>query len=74
MVRNASTSSFYGSRVPFEPRLLEQTQDNTDSDHWRPGGAISSARFRNMYEDVDSDDGETHLDQDDLWGDIKSFI
>ena len=74
MVRNASTSSFYGSRVPFEPRLLEQTQDNTDSDHWRPGGAISSARFRNMYEDVDSDNGGTHLDQDDLWGDIKSFI
>ena len=69
---NASISSFYGSRVPYEPRLLEQAQDDTDSDHWRPGETISSARFRNVYED--SDDGETRSHQEELWSDIKSFI
>ena len=71
MVPNASTSSFYGSRVPYEPRLLEQGQDD-NSDHWRPGKAVSSARFRNMYKD--SDDGETCSHQEELWSDIKSFI
>ena len=59
---NASTSSFYGSRVPYEPSLLEQGQDD-NSDHWH------RARFRNMYKD--SDDGETR--QEELWSDIKSF-